>query len=751
MPLRPTRLALALAAAFCSPFVLAGEPVVLTTPEAQPDQTHVTADDLSGTMDQTLKARGDVVVTRNDQTVNADWLDYYQDKNRVKAGDRFTLTQPGAVVKGQDLDYYLDSRTGEASNATFDAQTQTGPKRRLRGDGQSIGFEGPDEYQLRQAKFNTCSPGDDTWYIKASTIDLDYNTNVGVARHAHLEFEGVPVFYTPWIDFPLDGGRKSGVLTPTISGGSDGFGIDIPYYFNLAPNYDATLTARYNEKRGIGMAGEFRYLEPTYRGSIYTEQLPDDHTTGTSRWLWNGQHSQTLMPGLSFNYIATQVSDDNYFKDFGNRQAIADSTNLDREAWFGYNINAYGVTGNATLRWQRYQTLQQDPLSPVTPPYARLPQLALNLNKGLSNGFGTNLASEWTYFSSAEQQSGSRFVAYPSVTWRFDKSWGYVQPKVGYHYTEYSLDSFAGSSIASAAPGSTQTRGLPIASVDSGLYFERDASFLGRDHTQTLEPRLYYVYIPTKAQNTLPNFDTSENDINFAQLFTENRFSGSDRINGANQVTAGLTSRFIDNEAGLERLRLTFAQRYYFTRDDIDLTGNETQRTSSGSDLLLAAGGDLNRNWRFDSNYQYSQADSHTQQVGAALRYNPAPGKTASIRYRYGYNQDVDVNNNPETLRQVDLGVQWPIAKRWYALARLNYSLNQSKPLEQLAGFEYNDGCWTLRLVGQRYVTDLVNTKNKFFVQVELKDLAGVGNNPLNTLRLSIPGYSKINETSNDF
>ncbi|MDN0075720.1 LPS-assembly protein LptD [Crenobacter sp. SG2303] len=751
MPLRPTRLVLALATAFCAPFALADEPVVLTTPDVKPDQTHVTADDLSGTMDEVLKARGDVVVTRNDQTVNADWLDYYQDKNRVKAGDRFTLTQPGAVVTGHDLDYYLDSRTGKASDATFDAQTQTGPKRRLRGDGQEIGFEGPDQYQLRQARFNTCSPGDDTWYIKASAIDLDYDRNVGVAHHAHLEFEGVPVFYTPWIDFPLDGGRKSGVLAPVISGGSDGFGIDIPYYFNLAPNYDATLTARYNAKRGAGVAGEFRYLEPSYRGTLYTEQMPNDRTTDSSRWLWNGTHSQTLLPGLSFNYIATQVSDDNYFKDFGNRQTIADSTNLDREAWFNYGFNVAGIGGSAMLRWQRYQTLQQDPLSPVTPPYARLPQLTLNLNKSLEDGPSANLASEWTYFSSDVQQSGRRFVAYPSVTWRLDKSWGYVQPKIGFHYTEYSLDSFAGSSIASAAPSSTQTRELPITSIDSGLYFDRDTSFFGRDHTQTLEPRLYYVYIPTKAQNTLPNFDTSENDINYAQLFTENRFSGSDRINGANQVTAGLTSRLIDNEGGLERLRLTFAQRYYFTRDDINLAGNTTQRTGSGSDFLLGAGGDLTRAWRFDSNYQYSQADSHTDQVTASLRYNPAPGKTLSARYRYGYNQDVDINNNPETLRQVDLGAQWPIARRWYGLARLNYSLNQRKPLEQLAGFEYNDGCWTLRLVGQRYVTDLVNVKTKFYVQVELKDLAGIGSNPLNTLRLSIPGYSKINETSNDF
>ncbi|WP_230371435.1 LPS-assembly protein LptD [Paludibacterium denitrificans] len=319
---------------------------------------------------------------------------------------------------------------------------------------------------------------------------------------------------------------------------------------------------------------------------------------------------------MTFGYDYNYVSDDNYFKDFGDRLAIASNVNLDREAWLNYGFGWDGGNATAGLRMQRYQTLQ-DPTTPTIPPYARLPQLTFAANQSLPDGFSANLQTELTRFSHPTLQNGDRFVAYPSVTWSFDRSWGFIRPKVGVHYTQYQLDNFG------EVQGKNLSRTLPIFSTDSGLYFERDTSFLGQDHVQTLEPRLYYVNIPRQDQNQLPNFDSAENDFNFGQLFNENRFSGSDRINGANQLTAAVTTRFLNTENGPERLRLMVGQRYYFDKNDITLSGSQVTRQQSSSDLLTSIGGDLTQSMRLEGLYQYNQELSKTERYNMRFNYSP--------------------------------------------------------------------------------------------------------------------------------
>lgn len=736
-PFRLSPLALALACAFALPARADDTPLPpIETPAAAPGQTVLSADTVEGQTDVAVKARGNVVVTRDDERIEADWLDYYQARSQARAGKRFVLTEPGARVEGSDLDYALDTRTGNADDPSFSAN-QNG--RQIRGDGDTLDFRGPNRYRLNRARANTCEPNDDSWYIKARTIDLDYNTNVGVARNARLEFQGVPILYTPWIDFPLDNRRKSGFLVPTFRTGSESE-ISLPYYFNLAPNYDLTLTPRMNFKRGARLGAEFRYLRPDYSGLISTDQTPDDQVRGGSRFAWHAQHTQTLPWNLNFGYNLNYVSDDDYFRDFGDRESVASNVNLVREAWFNHHYSWNGGGMSSQLKLQRYQTLQ-DPVTPVDEPYARLPQLTTNAFQYLPYNLSANFYGELTRFAHSSKQEGSRLVAYPSVTWNFDRSWGFVRPKFGVHATYYDLEGF-GSQAAR-----TTSRTLPIFSTDSGLNFERDVTWRGNSYVQTLQPRLYYVYIPTERQNDLPNFDTSENDFSYAQLFTENRFSGNDRINGANQLTAALSSRLLDTADGREVLRVTAGKRYYFRKDDITLAGTEQERRTSGSDFLFGASGELTRKWSFDSAYQYNEELGKTERYNLRLQYSPAPGKTASVRYRYDRDEEVGGSGQRDTLRQVDLAFQWPLARKWYAVGRYNYSLRDKKALEQLAGFEYNDGCWGVRVVGQRYVTDLTHTKNAVFFQLELKDLGGIGNNPLDVLRLSIPGYSPINET----
>lgn len=700
----------------------------------EPNQTEIIADQVEGTAQEQVRAQGNVEVRRNNQTLNSEWLKYDQPTSRAQAGDQFKLNQEQSTVCGTTLDYKLDDRTGVADSATFDSFDGT---RRIQGVGDKLFFQGKDKYQIKKASVNTCEPGDDSWYLRASKVDLDYTKSVGVARDAHLVFQGVPILYTPWIDFPLDGNRKSGLLVPTFKFGSDGFTFAAPYYFNLAPNYDLTLAPGIITDRGALLDGEFRYLMPDYAGRIRTSQLPDDSKAHRERYLWSLQHNQALASNMSFGYDYNQVSDNKYFQDFGTRNDIAENVNLNREAWLRYSFGIGSASAFSSLRVQKYQTLQ-DETNSVDEPYSRLPELLFNVNQQFNN-FNLSVLSEWTYFDSDNKQNGSRFVAYPNVTWDFSKSWGYVRPKIGYHYTQYQLDSFNNS------PSGSQSRGLPMMSVDSGLTFERQSSLRGSSYTQTLEPRLFYTYIPSKEQNKLPNFDSSENDFNFTQLFTENRFSGQDRINSANQVTLALTTRYLSNSNGVERLRVDFGKRFYFDKDDITLDGNLSKRDEASSDFLTRISGSITDSLRLNADYHYNQDLGKTERLSGSLQYNPAPGKAAGFRYRYGRDEEIYPNEFGE-LKQIDLAIQWPIAKNYYVVARQNYSLSNSKSLEQLLGVEYNQGCWTLRVIGQRYVSSRDNTKNAVFFQLELKDLGGIGNDPFETLRLAIPGYSKINE-----
>ncbi len=707
----------------------------------QPDQTEITADDVTGTGQVEVNARGTVKVRRNDQTLNSDWLNYNQQTNHARAGDRFELKEglregEQTIVCGSVLDYYLDEKTGHATNTTFESE-QKG--RRVQGSSDEVVFLGDNKYQLKQSALNTCQPGDRSWYISSPKIELDRNKNVGVAHNAKLVFKGVPILYTPWIDFPIDGSRKSGFLAPSFSFGQDGY-VEVPYYFNIAPNYDATLTPRVVPSRGLMLGGQFRYLQPDFGGQLAAQYLIDDKKMKRDRYLWSIKHQQNFsqLPGQVWGGINyTQVSDDTYFEDFGNRLDVATNVNLNREVWASSAFSLGTGTARAGLRAQRYQTLQNQERT-RDKPYARLPEATFNYEqKFLQATF--SMDASLTRFHAADKQNGDRVVAYPSLGWDFNRSWGFFRPKAGLHYRYYQLDRFQ------ELKDRKRTRVLPIFSVDSGLFFDRYSTLAGQSHTQTFEPRLFYTFIPSRAQNDLPNFDSSENDFNFTQLFRENRFSGQDRINGADQVTVALTTRYINNENGLERMKLTVGQRFYFSKEELSLTGTVHNRDKMGSDTLIEAGGDLNRFLRMDSFYHFNQALNKTERFSTALNYHPQPGKIVSVRYLYDQEEEI-YSGEYGRVSQVDVGVQWPVAPKYTVVARQNYSFADKMSLEQLLGLEYTDNCWTFRIVGQRYVTDKNKTRNGIFVQLELGDLGGLGNNPYDLLRLAIPGYSKTNE-----
>lgn len=703
--------------------------------------TRLTADQATGQTNAIHKAQGDVIVERNNETLNADWVEYNQRTEEVVAGDQFTLTRAnGQTVQGKTLRYNLADKTGSAQNSAFEAEYEG---RRLQGVAGSLDMPDAQHSRMKDVKFNTCNVGDTSWYIQAAELRNNQETGIGVAKNARLVFGGVPILYTPWADFPTRGNRKSGLLVPTVKVGSDGTELAVPYYLNLAPNYDATITPSVITARGVALGGEFRYLNSDYSGSLKTRYLPHDRRSKiNNRYEVKWQHIQQLAPNLQAGVDINQVSDDNYYRDFYGRYDIASSVNLNRSAWLNYQKNLWDAPLQARVLVQKYQTLA-DTQGNKDNPYALLPEISAKWQKN-QNKAQYDVIAQATRFEHNAKQSGTRAVLYPSVKWNFSNTWGYVRPKVGVHATQYWLDPFSGSQTR------RETRILPIVNVDSGITLERDFVWRNnRRYVQTLEPRLFYNYIPSKAQNHLPNFDSANTDFSYDQLFRENVYSGSDRINSSNSVAVGLQTRILDGNDGKEKIRAGIGQKIYLDTDRVTLGGVKEATPRRRSDIAAFAGGQIHRNWYFDSNVHYNETTQQTQNWGVGVRYNPEAGKVLSARFKYGRSEEI-YTGYYDKLKQIDLAMQYPLNPNLYAVGRLNYSLSPKTALEQTFGLEYkNDcGCWSASVVAQRYLTDLNKYKNALYFTLQLKDLSSLGSDTYEKLRLGIPGYYKTNNVN---
>lgn len=688
------------------------------------------ADHITGFGRDHLLAEGRVAASTGGESFEADRVKYDPQTNEITADGNVVLRQGKNRLECDALHLKITEQLGEAVPAHFYLVTQKGQPGR--GDADKLVFDGPNQYQLDNARFTTCPANNDDWYLKSRALDLDYDRNVGTAHGVKLEYLGVPLLYTPSLTFALSDERKTGFLSPSM-GISDKRGVEFvaPWYWNIAPNRDATITPRYMTRRGLQVAAEYRYLEPSYRGSLVVEALPRDNQTGTGRYREIINHAQQFSPRL-YGYVhAEDVSDDRYFSDLSSLAAETSTQNLPREAGLAYNGEWWNVKG----RVQSYQTLQ-DPAAPVTPPYRRMPQILANATRNdlFGKNLNLNFNGELVRFETDQttQVNGNRLHLNPSLSMNFEQTFGYLRPKIGWDYTLYQLDS------NSTYPTST-SRSLPIVSLDSGMYLDKTLNWRGNGYTQTLEPRLYYVWIPYRDQSGIPVFDTSLSDPLQPQLFTENQFIGIDRINDANQLTLGVTSRFVETESGKERLQVTLGQRYYFNDQKVTLPGYAA-RASKVSNLLGQASGQITDRWYLTSGIQYNTDNTEIAQANAGGSYRAGHGRLINLDFRY---------TNPlyaSEVKQADISWQWPINAGWYSLGRVNYSIYDHRLVEGLVGFEYNAGCWTTRFVAQRLVTSAQNTSTTFYVQLELGGLTRLGPNPLDVLKNSIPGYTKSDE-----
>lgn len=701
----------------------------------------ISADEIDGINQKSVSASGRVSVKRGDMELTADRVDYDMLTDLASIPGKVRMDRGGDIVSGLGLKLTVATEVGTLEQPSFFfSKNPTRPAQRYeaRGSAARMNLEGPDQERLFGARYTTCKPDQDDWYLKVSELALDRERNIGTGINGVVEFKGVPILYMPYMTFPLNSDRKSGFLPPSFgSSTSSGFELAIPYYWNVAPNHDATITPKMFTRRGVQIGTEFRYLGRNYLGELDAEYLPHDRLIDHNRYLVSLRHYQNLAPwlapGWSASVNAQKVSDDNYFRDLSTRIANTAQTNLPRDASLTYA----SIVGDWSMRYLGYQTLQ-DPAALVTPPYRLAPQISFNAHPNRWNGIELNTLGEFTDFQHPTLVNGQRLLFYPTASLPFTAPYGFITPKVGFHTTHYQL-------TRNETGFDSGTRSLPIVSVDSGLSFERPLALWGESVSQTLEPRLFFLYVPFRDQSRLPSFSTAATDFSFAQIFNENLFVGGDRISDAKQMTAAITTRFIENLTGIERLRAAIGQRYYFRPQRVTLSDSalglsgEQQGNLSRSDLLTALSGQLSDSWFLDSGFQYSTSRTEFQRANIAARYNAEEGRILNFSYRY----------TRDSLKQVDISAQWPfgkVAPAWTLLARANHSFQDRRLIEGLLGVEYNRGCWELRLVAHRFATATQQYSNSFQFQLELKGLSKLGINPLETLRQNIPGYRRSDD-----
>jgi LPS-assembly protein len=688
--------------------------------------TTIDARRIDGVSEFEFSARGSAEIQQDGLTIFGEWLKYNPELGRVEGDGGVRLQMESDRFFGPRLRYDTMGETGVFEEPRFLLYGNL-PSR---GAGERMEFLGRNRYRVTDATFTTCPAGQEDWRLEADQLVLDYGAAEGRAEHPRLKFFETTILASPFATFPLERQRKSGILAPHFGNSSQrGFELGVPYYWNIAPEYDATITPVTMTERGFMLKNQFRYLNRRFLGESRIEYLPDDTKAGEERYGVSLQHSHTFLPNLTAQVDYNRVSDDRYFVDLASEVRQSSVGNLPQDAYLTYSGAIGSASYTAQARVQRFQTLQ-DPLAPIVAPYHRAPQLSFSISRNDLGGFlDTAWPLEYVRFSHGTLVEGTRFSANPTLATPILAPGWFFTPKLGLRHSSYRLTG------RTAGGPQSPSASIPWVSADAGLVFERPASWLGRDLVQTLEPRLFYVYAPYKPQDEIPLFDTALAEFNFPQLFTENRFTGGDRFGDSNQLTAALTSRFLDAE-GQEAFRATLGQRYYFSDERVTLNPGTPVRVHHSSDLLASVGGRLFPRLTFDATAQYNRQEQRSERYTVGARYSPAPAKVLNASYRFDRDQ----------LRQIDVSAQWPVAAGWFGVARYNYSVLDRRLVDGLAGIEYNAGCWIFRAVYQRIQAAAQVASTALFFQLEFNGIGQIGTTEVITLlKRNVSGYTVSN------
>ncbi len=725
----------------------------LTDEAAKGQPTIIYGDRLTGRPELDTIVEGNAELRHGGSVIRADRIEYYQPDDLAKARGNVRINRQGNLYEGSEAQMKVESNEGYFLDPKF---------KLLKGDGNGqasrIDFIDDKRSVARDASYTTCTrrPGPSwmpDWVVKASQVSFDTETDVGVAQDAQLRFKDVAVLSLPYLSFPLSDTRKSGWLPPTLGlDNTSGIEISMPYYWNIAPNRDATFFPSLATKRGINVGGEFRYLEKEYNGTARLDWAPGDKLRSATRWGLATNHTGTVDTGLpgvgnvGVNLSLNRVSDDNYWSDFPRASSTLTQRLLANDGALSWAQGGLSLSARA-LKWQTLQI----PGATIVPPYDRLPQI--NARYSRINWGGLDVASEidYTRFKSTEaltlQPNAQRSYWLSQISRPWTAPGYFLTPKLQLHASSYQFDNPAANGQRSAQ------RVVPTLSLDSGLVFERNANFFGRELTQTLEPRAYYTYTPFRDQSNIPNYDSGLNDFNFATIFNDNSFVGNDRIADNNLLTLGMTSRLLEPTTGAEALRLAFAQRLRLNEQRVILPGG-TVEAAGLSDQLYGATVNWSPAWATDAVVQYNPKTGRSERSTISARYSPSNYRVISTSYRFSKNAS----------EQVDVGWQWPLNDlwgdkgvdlgagagqgegRWYSVGRLNYDLKDRKLVDSILGFEYDAGCWLGRVVVERLQTTSNTANKRILLQMEFVGFARLGSNPLRTLKTNIPRYQFLRE-----
>lgn len=709
------------------------------------------ADVIEGSVDERMSLKGKANLRQAGTSLTAEQIDYEHQLDDLHAQGQVRLAKGGTIVQGPELRLKLDSQIGTMDNATIAMPAVGGF-----GSAKRIEFDGPGKVNLLQAMFTTCRPDEAGWLLQADKLRLDQESEQGQAERARLIFQGAQSPVIPRLSFPLTDSRRSGWLPPTVGITSrTGADLTLPYYVNLATNRDLTLYPRLSLLRGASVGAWGRYLEPKANGEFRVELNPNDLRTGEPRYYWSSLHRFQNLAGWSGQWDVRSVSDDQYLVDYSRNIIGSSIRSIPRAIVASRSLGEGALTLSATT----YQNVLD---ARTSPPYEAVPRIEWRWYR-YADGESANWAAQRLDWGGVldvarfrrpliDSVEGWRTVINPSVQAPWRQPWGYIRPSLSLHATDYRFApsealNRSGFSQAILDQAAVQ-RVLPQFSIDSGLFLERQVSRVD-GLEQTLEPRLFYLYVPYREQRQLPIYDTAVADISYAQLFADNRFIGHDRIADANQLTFALSSRLLRSDTGRELFRAAAALRHHLSEPRLQIAG-QPQLTDPQSDLLMVASGKPFSAWNLDGGVQVGLTRGNLARAFLGARYQPDESRLGNLQLRFIENQ----------VGQIDASWRWPISGSWSLLGRSNYSFQRkvlnpvslqtvdARPgvIEGLFGAERKADCWAFRTVLQRYVTgpDLTNTA--IFVQLELNGFGGIGNNPFDILRRGIPGYTRERE-----
>lgn len=700
-----------------APTVAELPPAALESNDGKEQDIQVEGDEVDYSVDGNMTLSGDVQFRQGDRRIRADHLEYNAQNQQARLEGAVEYTAPDLRVRGSSGSY------SALLGAQFEGAQFELPSRNARGEARSMEVTSDGKVTLEEVSFTTCPITDVAWQMKAKHIELDTRARNGTSRGAKVEFKGVPIFYVPWMTFPIGPQRKSGFLFPNIGASSrSGLELQAPYYWNIRPNLDFSAEPVYYSKRGIDLGGDLRYLTRRQRGALQFNYLPsDDLAAGSNRSYVKLAHLAQLPGDWRFRIDATDVSDNDYFEDFAQGPEGTSVPFTERLAEATYRNEHW----NLRAQLQDFQTID-DELPEEDRPYARAPRVLASGDWSLGSGLvDYGFDAEFVDFDRDFGVTGSRFDVAPRVGFDWSAPGYFVRPSAGYRYTQYSLED--------QAPGTAESpsRSLPFVSFDTGLQFERTAGSNGQRRV-TLEPRALYLYMPFRDQSTLPLFDTGLPDLNLVQLFRTNRYVGADRVNDANQVAFGLTSRLFNSHSGSQYLAVSVGQSYYFEKPRVVLP-DEPPATRDSSDFIAQVSLSAYKNWNLEAGIQWNPEDSRSERSQLRLQYRPDGDRVVNLAYRA----------QRDTLEQADFSTAWPLGPRWNVFGRLVYSLLDRDTLESFAGFEFKACCWRVRAVTRRFISSRTGERDTgIYLQLELNGLASVGTPADAFLERTIRGYS---------